>query len=74
MGSNAVGTLGDHNLRKGPAPKKRIAHLGAKVREDGAVSALCFKSPRAIDMVRSTWVMRKEAVTCSKCRAIIDVG
>ncbi len=53
-------------------PKFRLYHLADKTRPDGAVSAACFASPRAIDMKRATWTLRSEAVTCPKCRAIID--
>lgn len=41
------------------------------IREDGAVSALCFKRPRKIDLTRSSWTIRDEAVTCSKCLALL---
>lgn len=53
------------------APRRRIYHRAAKTRADGAVSALCFNPPRAIDMKRSTWTLRDEAVTCLKCLAAI---
>jgi hypothetical protein len=49
------------------APRQRTYHRATKIREDGSVSALCFKSPRAIDMRRATWTIRDEAVTCPKC-------
>ena len=48
-------------------PRQRTYHRAAKIREDGSVSALCFKSPRAIDMRRATWTIRDEAVTCPRC-------
>ena len=48
-------------------PKPRICHKGVRVRSDGAVSALCFKRPRAINMKIATWVYRDEAVTCPRC-------
>lgn len=51
----------------GLPPRVRVRHMAKGIREDGAVSALCFRSPRAIDMRRSSWVMRAEAVTCPKC-------
>lgn len=46
-------------------------HYAAKMRNDGAVSALCFAKPRAIDLKRATWTNRKVAVTCKKCLARI---
>jgi hypothetical protein len=57
------------STRKGP--RQRIRHRGDKIREDGAVSALCFKAPRAINMKIATWVYRDEAVTCPRCLEII---
>ena len=48
-------------------PRVRIRHMADKIREDGAVSAVCFLTPRAIDMRRATWTNRAEAVTCPKC-------
>lgn len=48
-------------------PRVRIRHMADKIREDGAVSAVCFMTPRPIDMKRSTWTIRAEAVTCPKC-------
>lgn len=50
---------------------KRLVHMGSGVRADGAVSARCFASPRAIDMKRATWTLRAEAVTCPRCSAIL---
>lgn len=55
-----------------PLPPKRVRHRGDKIDQKGRVSALCFPTPRAIDMKRATWVMSDEAVTCPKCRALID--
>lgn len=52
----------------------RTYHRAAMISESG-VSALCFKKPRAIDMrpeSRETWTTDDAAVTCRKCRAIID--
>lgn len=54
------------------APAPRIYHRALGIREDGAVSALCFKSPRAINMKVSTWTIRDEAVTCPHCLEIIN--
>lgn len=48
--------------------KPKIVHLAAKVRADGAVSAACYATPRAIDLSRATWTIRPEAVTCEKCK------
>jgi len=52
-------------------PVARIRHLAKKVRGDGAVMAMCFKSPRAIDMKRATWTTDRNAVTCQNCLALM---
>ena len=54
-----------------PPLPTRVRHRGDKINAQGRVSALCFPTPRAIDMKRATWVMSDEAVTCPKCRALI---
>jgi hypothetical protein len=41
------------------------------MRDDGAVSALCFKRPREIDLSKSTWTICDEDVTCPKCLALM---
>lgn len=55
-----------------PLPPTRVRHRGDKINSRGRVSALCFATPRAIDMTRATWVMSDDAVTCPKCRALIN--
>ena len=52
-------------------PPTRMRHRGDTINDKGRVSALCFPTPRAIDMKRATWVMSDDAVTCPKCRALI---
>ena len=47
----------------GPPPRQRIRHRAAKISCTGAVSALCFKTPHAIDMKRASWTLGDEAVT-----------
>lgn len=54
------------------APDRRLYHMAAKMRDDGAVSALCFKRPRAIDIRRASWTIRVSAVTCKKCQRILN--
>lgn len=54
-----------------PLPATRIRHRGDKIDARGRVSALCFESPRAIDMRRATWVLTDAGVTCPKCLAKI---
>ena len=53
---------------------RRLTHFAAQVREDGAVSALCFSKPRKIDLSRAVWTNREEAVTCPRCLKIMGVG
>lgn len=56
-------------------PKKaRVRHMARAIREDGAVSPLCAKTPRAINMKKESWVLRLEAVTCQKCIDAIARG
>lgn len=55
-----------------PHPPAHTRHRGDKIDSKGRVSALCFPTPRAIDMKRATWVMSDDAVTCPKCRALIQ--
>lgn len=50
----------------------RIYHRAKHISEDGSVSALCYKRPRKINLTRFSWTMRNDAVTCPKCRKIID--
>jgi len=53
-------------------PNEKIVHRAKGIREDGAVSALCFSRPRPIDLRRTTWTNRDEAVTCRKCLAVMN--
>ncbi|HEV2674177.1 MAG TPA: hypothetical protein VGV37_06505 [Aliidongia sp.] len=61
----------DQKTTNPKAPGPRIYHRAKGIREDGAVSALCFTSPRAINMKVATWTIRDEAVTCPRCLEII---
>jgi len=54
-----------------PLPPMRVRHRGALVNSGGGVSALCFKTPRAIDMKRASWTLIDSGVTCLKCLALI---
>ena len=51
--------------------KPKPYHMAKGIREDGAVSALCSRRPRRIDLTRASWTNRVEAVTCAKCLKII---
>lgn len=54
-----------------PAPREKLYHYAAKINDKGQVSALCFKSPKAIDLSRALWTNRVKAVTCLKCKAAL---
>lgn len=56
----------------GPAPKVKTIHKASLISPDGAVSALCFVRPRAIDLKQASWTNRDEAVTCSRCLKIME--
>lgn len=47
-------------------------HMADKVNgATGDVSALCFDTPRSIDMKKESWVLRPGAVTCVACKAAL---
>lgn len=50
----------------------KTVHLAGRVRGDGAISAACYRTPKPIDLAISTWTIRPDAVTCPKCRRVID--
>ena len=50
----------------------RPIHLAILVRKDGAVSPLCAKRPRPLKLSQASWTLRHEAVTCAKCRRLLD--
>ncbi len=47
--------------------RPKLRHMADKIRADGAVAALCFRRPQPINLKRTTWTNRREAVTCPKC-------
>ncbi len=56
------------------AQRKKVTHMAASVRDDGAVSALCFNGQRPIDLTKATWTIREEAVTCPRCRKAMETA
>lgn len=58
----------------GPPARQRVYHFAAKVRADGAMSALCYRRPRPIDLRLALWTIRREAVTCPKCKALLEAN
>lgn len=56
------------NVKIGKPKRVKSVHYVKGIREDGAVSALCFSRPCPINLKISTWTNRREAVTCKKCQ------
>lgn len=52
----------------------KIYHMAAMMTKNGDVSALCFKSPHPIDLKKAMWTIRKEAVSCGRCRKALAEG
>lgn len=53
-------------------PKKKTYHFAHLFSNKGQVSALCFKRIHPIDLSkRQSWTIRKEAVTCKKCKVLL---
>lgn len=50
---------------------ERPYHRAVGINNRGSVTALCFRSPRAINLKVATWTNRDEAVTCPKCLALL---
>ena len=55
-------------------PFQKVYHKAKGLRADGAVSALCFANPRAIDITRAMWTITDKFVTCQKCLKIMKRG
>lgn len=55
--------------RDDPYYDRKVYHFAAKFAANGDVSALCYKTPKRINLERGqSWTNRPEAVTCSRCR------
>lgn len=52
--------------------KPKPIHLAGLMNDRGGVSAVCFKKPRSINLIRASWTLRESAVTCKKCLAAIN--
>lgn len=50
----------------------KTIHMAGKINTEGEVSALCYVKPRPIDLAKASWTVRAEAVTCRKCRAVLE--
>lgn len=52
----------------------KIYHKASKICADGSVSAMCYKTPRAIALTHALWTIRDQAVTCKKCLKIMQLN
>jgi hypothetical protein len=51
----------------------KVRHKAGLMDSRGQVSALCFPTPRSINLKRETWTLRDVAVTCPKCLEALGV-
>jgi hypothetical protein len=49
----------------------KLIHRANKVNNRGDASALCYLTPRPINLRVASWTIRDEAVTCPKCKALM---
>lgn len=52
----------------------KLTHMAKYVSNDGRMSALCFKNPRAINLKVASWTLEQERVNCWKCEVLLDLG
>lgn len=52
--------------------REKIIHRADKIAQNGDVSALCFETPRPINLKRATWTIVDDLVTCTNCRASME--
>jgi hypothetical protein len=53
--------------------REPVYHYAAKISPNGDVSALCFTTPKPINLRRASWTIRPNAVTCEKCKRLLQV-
>ena len=53
-----------------PGTPKPI-HMADKVNPQGAISPLCAKKPKALNLNTDSWTNRPWAVTCPRCALLI---
>ena len=65
---------GNENMRSPPDPyhDRKKYHMAKAIRDDGAVSPLCAKTPRRLNLSRELWTLEKEAVTCKRCLVLLN--
>lgn len=57
-----------------PYDDVKVYHYAAKFDKagSGAVSALCYTRPHAIDLTKGqSWVLTPDRVTCSRCKRLL---
>ena len=69
--SSRSGALVTFRSPNDPYRDSKKVHRAAGMRSDGAVSALCFKRRRPINLDVASWTNRDDAVTCLKCMRIL---
>jgi hypothetical protein len=50
----------------------KIYHMAHLISAKGHVSPLCAEKPRKINLRLAMWTIRKEAVTCKKCKRLLQ--
>ncbi len=58
----------------GRASGKRVYHRAKLIAANGDVSPLCAEVPKALDLKKTCWTNRNEAVTCKKCLVKMAAG
>lgn len=74
LGETMRSWMDDDQTKDLGEPRAKIVHRAAVIAHDGRVSARCYKKPRAIDLRVVSWTIRDEAVTCTKCKRIVQGG
>lgn len=52
---------------KAPKETRKPIHFARFISQHGGISPWCADVPRALDLGRSNWTNRLEAVTCKAC-------
>ena len=50
--------------------EKKTVHRAKMVNTNGDVSAVCFSTPRKINLKIATWTLVAKLVTCPKCKTL----
>ena len=57
----------------GAKPFVKTVHMAKLLSQDGGVSPLCARRPKVIDLKTATWTNRPEAVTCPRCKRLLNL-